>query len=79
MVKEKNMCSMVKRWSHFLLALLVVFGALILPATAAAVTVGKLAPDFTLQSTAGKSISLSQFRGKKMVLIEFYGVNFGAT
>ncbi len=54
-------------------------GVLLLPGIAMAVTVGKPAPDFTLQSTTGKAISLSQFRGKKMVLIEFYGVNFGAT
>jgi hypothetical protein len=24
-------------------------------------------------------MSLSQFRGKKMVLLEFYGINFGTT
>ncbi len=60
-----------------LTALLV--GVLLLPGIAMAVMVGKPAPDFTLQSTTGKAISLSQFRGKKMVLIEFYGLNFGAT
>ena len=49
------------------------------PGITMAVTVGKPAPDFTLQSTTGKAISLSQFRGKKMELIQFYGVNFGAT
>ena len=27
----------------------------------------------------GEAISLSQFRGKKMVLLEFYGINFGTT
>ena len=54
-------------------------GVLLPPGIAMAVMVGKPAPDFTLKSTTGKAISLSQFRGKKMVLIEFYGVNFGAT
>ena len=34
--------------------------------------VGEKAPDFTLPSTMGKPISLSQFRGKKHVLLEFY-------
>jgi hypothetical protein len=38
--------------------------------------VGEQAPDFTLPSTTGEDISLSQFRGKKFVLLEFYGVDF---
>ena len=41
-----------------------------------ALEVGEQAPDFTLPSTTGGEISLSQFRGKKLVLIEFYGVDF---
>jgi len=43
---------------------------------ATALEVGEKAPDFTLPSTTGEKISLSQFRGKKLVLIEFYGVDF---
>ena len=43
---------------------------------ATALEVGEQAPDFTLPSTTGEEISLSQFRGKKLVLIEFYGVDF---
>ena len=43
---------------------------------ATAVEVGEQAPDFTLPSTTGEKISLSQFRGKKLILIEFYGVDF---
>ena len=43
---------------------------------AAAPEVGEQAPDFTLPSTTGEDISLSQFRGKKFVLLEFYGVDF---
>lgn len=35
------------------------------------VKVGELAPDFTLPSVAGGKISLSQFRGKKNVVISF--------
>ena len=38
--------------------------------------VGEQAPDFTLPSTTGEDIGLSQFRGKKFVLLEFYGVDF---
>jgi peroxiredoxin Q/BCP len=38
--------------------------------------VGDKAPDFTLPSTTGEKISLSKFRGKKLVLLEFYGADF---
>lgn len=38
--------------------------------------VGYRAPDFTLPATTGGTISLSQFRGKKIVLLEFYGADF---
>ena len=41
-----------------------------------ALEVGELAPDFTLPSTTGEKISLSQFRGKQPVLLEFYAVDF---
>jgi len=43
---------------------------------ATAVEVGEKAPDFTLPSTTGKDVSLSEFLGKKYVLIEFYGADF---
>lgn len=35
------------------------------------VSVGELAPDFTLPSVSGEKISLSQYRGKKHVVISF--------
>ena len=38
--------------------------------------VGDRAADFTLPATTGGTISLNQFRGKKMVLLEFYGADF---
>lgn len=41
-----------------------------------ALDIGDKAPDFTLPSTTGEKISLSQFRGKKLVLIEFYGADY---
>ena len=46
---------------------------------AAALEVGERAPDFMLPSTKGERISLSQFRGKKLVLVEFYTRDFGPT
>jgi hypothetical protein len=49
---------------------------LIVPGVAPAVEVGEPAPDFALPSTTGETISLNQFRGKHMVLLEFYGADF---
>lgn len=46
---------------------------------AAAVEVGEPAPEFTLASTTGGDISLKDFRGKKWVLLEFYGADFQPT
>ena len=43
---------------------------------ATALKVGQHAPDFTLPSTTEEKISLSQFRGKKNVLVEFYVAAF---
>ena len=36
------------------------------------IKVGQPAPDFTLEDMDGKSITLSDFRGKKTVLLVFY-------
>ncbi len=46
-------------------------------AVAVALEVGQPAPDFTLPATTRQNISLSQFRGKKMVLLEFIVHDFG--
>jgi peroxiredoxin len=40
--------------------------------------VGEQAPDFSLPSTTGEQISLSQFRGKNLVLLEFHVNDFRA-
>ena len=42
-----------------------------------ALKVGDKAPDFTLSSTTGDKISLSQFQGKKPVVLFFYIFAFG--
>lgn len=52
---------------------------LMLAGTVAAVEVGDQAPDFNLTSTSGDKVSLSQFKGKKHVLIQFYSVDFNPT
>ena len=49
------------------------------PGPAWAVEVGQPAPAFTLASTTGGDISLNDFRGKKWVLLEFYGADFAPT
>ena len=42
-----------------------------------ALKVGEKAPDFTLPSTTGEKISLSQFQGEKPVVLFFYIFAFG--
>jgi peroxiredoxin len=44
--------------------------------SAPALEVGEAAPDFTLPSTTGAPIRLSQFKGLKHVLIQFYTMDF---
>ena len=38
--------------------------------------VGQEAPDFTLTDTAGKEVKLSDFKGKKNVVLAFYVLAF---
>jgi len=58
--------------SRSLLGVLLLASVLVGAGAATALEVGEKAPDFTLPGTTGEKISLSQFRGKKLVLIEFY-------
>jgi hypothetical protein len=44
-----------------------------------AIEVGEKAPDFKLPGTMGLDVSLSDFRAKKWVLLEFYGADFQPT
>ena len=45
-------------------------------ANSATLAVGDRAPDFTLPDTEGKEIKLSEFRGKKNVVLAFYVLAF---
>lgn len=69
---------LAKAMGHLLLTALLV-GVLLLPGIATALQVGEKAPDFNLPATTGGKISLSQYQGKKLVLIEFYVGDFGPT
>jgi peroxiredoxin len=69
-----------KGWAHlpsnlgrFLVALAIVF---VLPGVSAGVEVGERAPDFELPSTTGGKIRLSDFAGKKNVILEFHVLDF---
>ena len=62
--------------SKLLLVGVLLAGVLVGVGVAPALEVGEEAPDFTLPSTLGEDISLRQFRGKQLVLIEFYGGDF---
>ena len=62
----------------FFLAVLLA-GGLSVAGAAWAIEVGDKAPDFKLPATTGLDVSLSDFRGKKWVLVEFYGADFQPT
>ena len=69
-----------RSWSgYMILAVMLLTCLLVGMRETAALEVGEKAPDFTLPSTTGEKISLSQFQGKKFVLIEFYGADFAPT
>jgi peroxiredoxin Q/BCP len=61
------------------MASLTLASLLLVTGVALPVEVGEQAPDFTLPSTTGEPIRLSQFRGKQHVLLEFYVRDHGPT
>ena len=70
----------MSRHARYLRSLIVVLIVLVMSAgVALALEVGQPAPDFTLPSTTGEKISLSQFKGTKHVLIQFYTMDFNPT
>jgi hypothetical protein len=74
--KERRGNMLANRRKRLFLPSMLLAGVLSVAGVATAVEVGDKAPDFTLPSTTGKEISLSQFRGKQPVLIEFYGSDY---
>jgi hypothetical protein len=65
------------RRMRFVVALLACLAMTVSGSPAAvALEIGDRAPDFTLPTTTSEKISLTQFRGRKAVLLEFYGGDF---
>lgn len=55
---------------------LLLFGAALAAAAKTHLKVGDAAPDFKLPSTEAKPITLSEFRGKKAVVLAFFPAAF---
>ena len=69
----------VTMWSVLaLIALAIAPGPMVAPA-ALALELGKPAPDFSLPNENGETVTLRQFRGRKIVLLEFFGAAFAPT
>ena len=67
-------------FSAIRVALAALFAAvLILAGRTEALEIGDRAPDFELPATVGGTIRLSDYLGKKMVLVEFYHTDWGPT
>ena len=68
----------MRRWISIIMVVLVSVTLLFFNAgDVMALKAGDKAPDFTLPSTMGEKISLSQFQGKKPVVLFFYLFAFG--
>ena len=65
--------------SWILLGMALAVSLVVIPRVATAVEVGEPAPDFKLPSTNGADVALSDFKGKKWVFLEFYGLDFQPT
>ena len=63
----------------FIRALVLALALAGLPFAAAAVEVGDKAPDFNLPSTKGGNLKLSDYAGKKYVILQFYVLDFTPT
>ncbi len=66
------MRTIMKQTRSLLLLGVLLASVLAIGSVATALEIGAPAPDFTLPSTKGGEISLSQFRGKQHVLLEFF-------
>jgi hypothetical protein len=74
--ENKEMSKRHRQGIHITLAWLSIV-LIITPISATALQVGDQAPDFMLFSTIGESQSLSDYQGKKQVLLFFFVRAFG--
>ena len=73
------MCSSTRYQKGLLFVAVLLASGLAMAGGAWAVEVGEKVPDFKLPAATGLDISLSDYRGKKWVLVEFYGADFQPT
>jgi len=59
-----------------LVAVLLSLGLSMMPTTVSAVEVGEHAPDFLMHSTVGETVRLSDYQGKKNVMLFFFVAAF---
>jgi len=64
---------------RILLGVMLAVACLVVPRMAIALEAGEPAPEFKLPATTGADIALSDFKGKKWVFLEFYGLDFQPT
>ena len=69
-------CRAQAQWALRVAVSLTIFLVIGVPGHVSTVEIAEPAPGFTLPATTGGDISLSDFRGKKFVLLEFYGADF---
>jgi hypothetical protein len=78
--KGGSQMSMLAKLTRSLLLLGALLASVLVAAgVATALEVGERAPDFNLPSTTGEKISLSQFLGKHLLLVQFYKNDFNPT
>ena len=73
------MCTVVEYRRALLVLSLALFCLLTTARVARALDVGDKAPDFKLPATTGVDVSLSDFRGKKWIFLEFFAAAFVPT
>ena len=73
------MCTVVEYRRDLLALSLALFCLLTAARVVRALDVGDKAPDFKLPATTGVDVSLSDFRGKKWIFLEFFAAAFVPT
>ena len=61
---------------HTLVAVVFIMGLCMVPMSVPAVEVGQPAPDFLMHSTVGETVRLSDYQGKKNVMLFFFVAAF---